>query len=379
MGWERPQWFAPPGVPPRDVPSFGAQSWWPHAAAEHRAAREGVALVDQSPLAKFLVEGPDAERALSRLCANDVALPVGRVVRTPLLDDRGGVESDLTVTRLAPDAFLVVSGAAQQVRDLDLLRRGLAGRAAVADVTSAWAAIGLLGPRAPDVLARLAGADPAGGAPARGEMREVDAGPARVRLLRVDGAAEPGFELFVPVESALALYEALLEAGADLGLRHAGWRAIDALRLERGHPAWGRDVGPEETPLEAGLERWVAFDKPGGFVGREALLARRGGRPTRRLVLFTLAELGVLLLGNEPVYRDGRLVGGTTSGALGHGVGRPIAFGYVRAPGGVDAAFVRAGRYEIEVAGERFAAEARLGPPFRAAAGGAASPHAAPP
>jgi glycine cleavage system aminomethyltransferase T/glycine/D-amino acid oxidase-like deaminating enzyme len=366
MGWERPQWFAPHRVEPREVPSFGRQHWWPYAAGEHRAAREAIAVFDQSSLSKFLVEGPDAEGALGRLCANDVAVPAGRLVRTAILNDRGGIETDLILARLADERYLLVSGAAQQVRDLDLLRRGLpeGGRVAVTDLTSARAVLGVMGPRARDLLARLTRADLSAAAFPHGAVREIDLDHAPVWALRVSPAGELGFELHVPVEAAAGLYDAIMAAGADLGVRDAGYRAMDSLRLEKGYPAWGRDLGPGDTPLEAGLEGAVAFDKPGAFVGREALVGRRAAPPTRRLALFTLAEPEVLLLKDEPIYRDRRPVGWTTSGALGHTISRPVALGYVRSPGGVDEAFLRSGRYEIEVAGDRLAAELHLRPPY---------------
>jgi glycine cleavage system aminomethyltransferase T/glycine/D-amino acid oxidase-like deaminating enzyme len=366
MGWERPQWFAPPGVEPRDAPSFGPQSWWPHSAEEHRAAREAVAVFDQSSLSKFLLEGDDGEAALQRLCAGDVAVPPGRVVRTAILNERGGIETDLIVARLARDRYLLVSGAAQQVRDFDLLRRGLpeGRRVALADVTAARAVLGVMGPRARDLLARLTRADLSVAAFPYGAVRQIDLGYAPVWALRVSYVGELGFELHAPVESAAGLYDAIMAAGADLGARDAGYRAMNSLRLEKGYPAWGRDIGPGDTPLEAGLAGWVAFDKPGGFAGREALLEQRASGPTRRLVLLTLAEPDALLLKDEPVYRDGRLVGWTTSGGLGHTIGRPVAMGYVRSPEGVGDAALLAGRYEIEVAGDRLAAELHLRPPY---------------
>jgi len=366
MGWERANWFATDGARPETIYSFGSQNWRPYAAAEHRAAREAVAVFDQTSFAKLLLEGPDAEAVLQRLCANDVAVPSGKVVYTGMLSERGGYESDLTVTRLAADAYFIVTGAAQATRDADWIRRHIPeeARARLTDVTSSHAVLSVMGPGSRALLQRLTGADLSSAAFPFGTMQEIGIGHAVVRAVRITYVGELGWELYVPMECAAGVYDAVVEAGADLGLRDAGYYALESLRLEKGYRAWGRDVTPDDTPLEAGLEFAVRLDKPGGFIGREALLAQKERGVRKRLVIFTLEDAEARPWGDEPILRNGALVGWVTSAAFGHTLGRPVAMGYVRHAERVDQAFVESGGYEIEIAGERFHARAHLRAPY---------------
>jgi 4-methylaminobutanoate oxidase (formaldehyde-forming) len=365
MGWERPNWYATTGMEPTYRYSYGRQNWFPCAAAEHRAVREAVGLFDQSSFAKFRLEGPDALALLQRLCANDVDVPPGRIVYTQMLNRRGGIECDLTVTRLTAEAFLVVTAAACATHDLAWIRRHLGdARVALTDVTSAFAVLGVMGPRARTLLARLTGADLSNEGFPFGASRELSLAAAPVRATRITYVGELGWELYVPTEFAPAVYDALLSAGADLGLRHAGYHAMDSLRLEKAYRAWGHDIGCEDTPLEAGLGFAVRLDKPAAFLGREALVARRAEPLRRRLVVFTLEDPEPLLYHDEPVWRDGALVGRITSGAWGHTLGRAVSLGWVERADGVDEAFVASGRWELEVAGERCRARAQLTPPY---------------
>jgi len=366
MGWERANWFAPDGVEPEAVYSFGRQNWFPYAAAEHRAAREAVAVFDQTSFAKLKLEGADAEAVLQRLCANDVDVPPGRVVYTAMLNERGGFESDLTVTRLAADAYLVVTGSAQGTRDLDWIRRHLpaGARATVTEVTGAYAVLGLMGPRSRELLARVSDADLGPGAFPFLTSREIAIGQATARASRVTYVGELGWELYVPVEQAGLVYDELAQAGRDLGLRDAGYYALDSLRMEKAYRAWGREVTIDDTPWEAGLGFAVRLDKPVPFLGREALLEQRERTLTKRLLTFVLEDEAALPWGDEPILRDGRVVGSVTSAAFGHTLGRAVAMGYVRDPGGVDAAYVAGGRFELDVAGDRIPARAGLAAPY---------------
>jgi heterotetrameric sarcosine oxidase gamma subunit len=363
-GWERANWFAAPGIERRYAYTYGRQNWFPCAAAEHRAVREAVALFDQSSLAKFLLHGPDVTAVLQRLCANDVDVAVGRIVYTQMLNRRGGIECDLTVTRLAEDAYLVVTIAAAATHDADWIRRGLGNaRVTLTDVTSASTVLGMMGPRSRALLSRLTSADLSNAAFPFGTAREIELGYATVRATRITYVGELGWELYVPTEFAPAVYETVVAAGEELGLRHAGYHAMDSLRMEKGYRSWGHDIGGEDTPLEAGLGFAVAFKKD-GFVGRDALLRQRDKPLARRLLSFTLDDPEPLLLGDEPIWRDGALVGRITSGAYGHTLGRSVGMGYVAHADGVDAGFVRAGRWQLEIATERFTATARLEPPY---------------
>ncbi len=366
MGWERANWFATGGAPARMEYSWGRGTWFDRAAEEHRAAREAVAVFDQTSFSKFLLHGGDAEDVVQRLCANDMAVEPGRVVYTGLLNERGGYESDLTVTRLSGDAYFIVSGSAQTTRDVDWIRRNIPpeARASLTDVTSAYAVFGVMGPRARALLTRLTGADLGNEAFPFATMRDIGIGRAPVRALRVTYVGEMGWELYVPVEFAPAVYDDLVRAGRELGLRDAGYYALDSLRLEKGYRAWGRDLTPDCTPLEAGLAFAVRLDKPAPFTGREALVRQRERGLTQRLVQFVLDDPEPLLFGGELILRDGQSVGEVTSAAYGHTLGRSVALGWVRNADGVDRAYIEAGAYELDVGGECFAATAHLRSPY---------------
>jgi 4-methylaminobutanoate oxidase (formaldehyde-forming) len=361
-GWERANWFATPGVEPRYKYTYGRQNWFPCAAEEHRAVREAVGVFDQSSLAKFLLQGPDVASVLQRLCANDVDVPPGRIVYTQMLNVRGGIECDLTVSRLADDVYMVVTIGAAAMHDADWIRRGIGdARVVMTDVTSAFTVLGVMGPRSRDLLSRLTAADLSSAAFPFGTTREIELGYATVRATRITYVGELGWELYVPAEFALHVYEQIVDAGDEFGLRHAGYHAMDSLRMEKGYRSWGHDIGSEDTPLEAGLGFAVAFKKD-GFVGRDALLRQREAPLPRRLLTFVLDDPEPLLLGDEPIYRDGVLVGRITSGAYGHTLGRSVGLGYATHAEGVDAALVRSGRWELEIAMEKFPARAELDP-----------------
>ena len=366
MGWERANWFAPEGVEPAPEYSFGRQNWFAYSAAEHRAARETVAVFDQTSFSKLRVDGADAEAVLQRLCANDVAVAPGRIVYTAMLNERGGFESDVTVTRLAEDAYLVVTGSAQTTRDLDWIRRHLpeGARVAVADVTDAVAVLGLMGPRSRELLARVSGADLGNAAFPFGASREIALGRASVRASRITYVGELGWELYLPAADAGGVYDALWEAGRDLGLRDAGYYAMETLRLEKAYRAWGRDVTSDDTPWEAGLGFAVRLDKPVPFIGQEALRRRRDAPLTKRLLTFVLEDPAGLPWGDEPILRDGRVVGAVTSAGFGHTLGRGVAMGYVRDIEAVDQGYIDREAFAVDIAGERFAARAGLAAPY---------------
>jgi glycine cleavage system T protein len=365
MGWERPNWYATDGTEPVYRYSYGRQNWFPCAADEHRAVREAVGLFDQSSFAKLRLEGPEALDVLQRLCANDVDVPPGRIVYTQMLNRRGGIEADLTVTRLAGDAFLVVTAAAASTHDAHWIRRHLGeARAVLTDVTAGAAVLGVMGPRSRALLARLTDADLGNAAFPFGTSRELWLASAPVRATRITYVGELGWELYVSADFAAGVYDALVEAGEGLGLRHAGYHAMDSLRMEKAYRSWGHDLGQDDTPLEAGLDFAVRLDKRAPFIGREALLAQRERPLTRRLVVFVLDDPEPLLYHDEPIWRDGALVGRITSGAYGHTVGRSVGLGWVAHPDGVDDAFVASGRWEVEVACARTAARAQLTPPY---------------
>ena len=364
-GWERANWFAPPGVEPRYAYSYGRQNWFDYSAEEHRAVREQVGLFDQSSFACFLVQGPDAEAALGRICANDVAVDPGRIVYTQWLNERGTIEADVTVTRLAEDQYLVVTGAAHQTRDLAWLRSHIPAdaRCAVADVTSGYAVLGVMGPRSRDLLQELTPDDMSNAAFPFGTSREIELGYTRIRASRITYVGELGWELYIPTEFAATVFDTIVDAGDAHGLRMAGYHALNSLRIEKAYRHWGHDISPDETPLEAGLAFAVAWDKPGGFLGREALLAQREAGVHRRLATFRLPANAPFAYHNEPIWRGDAIVGHVTSGMYGHTIGAPLALGYVHREDGVaDRDWVESGDYRIEIACEEIPATATLRP-----------------
>ncbi len=365
FGWERPNWYGPAGTTPRYEYSYGRQNWFEHSAAEHRAVREAVGLFDQSSFAKFRLEGADALRVLNRVCANDVDVPPGRIVYTQWLNERGGIEADLTITRLAEDAFLIVTGAETETREFNWLRRHIGGAHCVlTNVGSAMGVLSLMGPRARELLASLTPDDVSHSGFPFGTSRQIELGYALVRASRITYVGELGWELYVPSEFMQGVYDELVGAGRSFGLVHAGYHALNSLRIEKAYRHWGHDITDEDSPLEAGLGFAVKFAKPGGFIGREALERQREAGLRKRLVQFRLRTPEALLYHNEPIWRGGDIVGFIRSAMFGHTLGGAVGLGYVSEPGGGAVGPIGAEDYEIEVAGHRHAALASLKPMY---------------
>ncbi len=364
-GWERPNWFAPQGAAPLYDYSYGRQNWFDACRAECLATRDRVTLFDQTSFSKFLIQGRDACRVLNRVSANEVDVAAGKVVYTQWLNDRGGIEADLTVTRLGETEYLVVGTAAGQVRDLAWLRRQIVedARCTVTDVTSGLPMLGLMGPSSRALLGAVSGADLSNEAFPFGTSRELEIGYAKVRASRLTYVGELGWEIYMPAEFAAHVFETLVAAGAEHGLGFAGYHAMNSLRTEKGYRHWGHDIGDEDTPLEAGLGFALAWDKAGGFVGREALMRQREqGVPRKRLVQIRLEDGDKLLYHEEPITRDGEIVGSVTSGMYGHRVDGSLGMGYVRCADGVSPDYLAGGRFEVEVAWTPVPAAAQLAP-----------------
>jgi glycine cleavage system aminomethyltransferase T/glycine/D-amino acid oxidase-like deaminating enzyme len=373
MGWERANFFAPPGQyskaqPPEIEYGWGQQNWQPWSSAEQRAARTAVALFDQTSFSKYLLTGPDAAQALQWLCTADVAVAPGRTVYTGMLNKRGTYEADITVTRLAAEEFLLVSSAASTERDQDHIRRRMpAGlRATLVDVTSQYAVYGVMGPRSRDLLTRLTRSALDDEAFPFGASRLIDLGYATVRATRITYVGELGWELYVPAEFAVGAYEDLVAAGADLGLANAGYYAIESLRLEKAYRAFGRELTPDYNPAEAGLLFACKLNTGTGFLGREAVEQARAGGPRRRLVSLVLGDPAAMIWGGELVLRDGVAVGQVTSGAWGETLGACAGLAYLRHPDGgvLTPGFIRSGKYQVNVGGEVHPATVSLRPPF---------------
>jgi 4-methylaminobutanoate oxidase (formaldehyde-forming) len=328
--WERANWFAPAGVEPVYGYSFGRQNWFPYAAEEHHAARDAVALFDLSSFAKAEVTGPDALDLLQHVCTNDVDVPVGRLVYTLFLNRRGGIENDGTVTRLGEDRFLVITAAATQHRTLDWFRRYGGRMSATAfDATSAFAALAVMGPRSRELLTRISSADLSNDAFPFFTAQEIEVADAIALAIRASFVGELGWELYVPTEFAVHVHDAIVEAGNDLGLRHAGYHALDSLRIEKGFVHVGHDVGPTDDPFTAGLGHVVKLEKD--FVGAEAARAAKESPRAHRLVSLKLEEPDPLLLHGESILADGRTVGTVMSGAYAHTLGAAAGLAVVDA------------------------------------------------
>jgi sarcosine dehydrogenase len=354
LGWERANWFAANGSQAHDLPSMGRQNWFAAVGEEHRAVRGAVGLFDQSSFAKFELTGPDAGASLSLVSANDVTRPPGRITYTQLLNRRGGIEADITVARLAEDRYYIVTGTGFRTHDFGWIRDHLPKGADVAltDVTEAYATLSLMGPRSRAVLASLTDADLSNQAFPFGHAATIAVAAIPVRLLRVTYVGELGYELHVPTGAAAELFDAIMAAGSAHGLKLAGYRAIESLRLEKFYRAWGSDITANDTPFEAGLGTFVKLGRDRPFIGREALEEAAGKPLRKRLCGFTTEDSDVVLSGRETILRDGEFVGYLTSGGYGYTVGSPIGLGYVRNLQGVSDDWLNSGRYALVVAND---------------------------
>ncbi len=364
LGWERANWFAPDGAAARDVYSFGRGNWFDAVGEEHVAAREAVALFDQSSFAKFEVKGADAEQALSWIAANDVSRAPGRLVYTQMLNSRGGIECDLTVARLGPDRYYIVTGTGFRTHDAAWIRQNFpAGLdATLTDVTEDRGTLTLMGPRARDVLQAVTSADVSNaGFPFAG-LREIEIEGVPILALRITYVGELGWELHMPIGDTGVVFDRLMAAGAAYGIRPAGYRAIESLRLEKGYRAWGSDITPNDNPFQAGLG-WAVKLKSGlPFLGRAAAEAAANSIHAKRLMTFTVDDPEIVLAGRETILRDGVAVGYLTSGGWGYTVGKNIGLGYVRNPDGVTDDYLTSGTYELEVATARVPATLHTDP-----------------
>lgn len=362
-GWERPMWFAKPGETTENVYSHSRPNWFAATERECRAARESAILLDQSSFGKHLIQGRDACAFLQNLCAGNVDVPVGKLVYTHMLNRRGGIETDITVNRLAEDQFLVISSATVHSRDKNWILEHIDPdkRVTLTDVTSGYAVLSLQGPKSREILSRVTDADLSNQGFPFATSQEIDLGYARVIANRLTYVGELGWELHIPTEFSQHVFDTLWGAGAASGLTPAGYHALEHLRSERAYREYELDLTPEDTPLEAGLGFTVVLDKPGGFVGRDALLRQKEAGPlTKRIVNFKLKDPGPALFHEELIRLNGKIVGYVSSGAYGFTVGSSVAMGYVRHPEGVTKDLVEGGQWEIELAGECHEAEASL-------------------
>ena len=355
-GWERANWFARPGQERQYRYAWGRQNWFENQQAEHLAVRNAVGLFDMTSFGKIRVEGRDACVFLQRLCANEMDVEPGRIVYTQMLNARGGIESDLTVTRLSETAFLLVVPGATLQRDLAWLRRHVGDAfAVITDVTAGEAVLCLMGPQARDVLARVTPAALDNAAFPYGTAQEIELGMGLGRAHRVSYVGELGWELYVPTDQAAHVFESLMAAAPEITL--CGLHTLDSCRIEKAFRHWGHDITDEDHVLEAGLGFAVKTGK-GDFIGRDAVLRKQEAGLERRMVQFLLQDPDAMAYHNEPIWRDGAIVGTVTSGNYGHTLGGSVAMGYVPVEGGFD------GEFEIDIAGRRVPAKASLSPMY---------------
>jgi len=369
-GWERPNWFGVPGSSPEVSYSFERQNWFQAHALEHRAAREGVALFDQSSFAKLRIQGRDALKVLQWLCANEVDVPVGRTVYTGMLNDRGGYESDLTLVRQGEEDFYLVTSTTQGQHDAHWIRRHAPSGShfSLVDISSSIGVLSVMGPQSTAFLQALTDADLSDSSLGFGRARQIGLGMATVWAVGLSYVGEPGWELHIPIDQMASVYLTLMERAQSAPIQHAGHYAIQSLRIEKGFRAWSAELSPDDNPLQAGLGFAVSWDKKGGFKGREALLNLKETKALdRRLVLFQLEDPDPMLWGGEIILRDGQPVGYTTSAAYGHSVGASVAMGYVRAnPDASERVHLTerflAGNFQLQVGEHLHRAQAHLRP-----------------
>ena len=350
-GWERPNWYAGDGIDRTYEYSYGKQNWFAASGDECRVVREAVGLFDQTSFANFTVEGPDALAVLNRISANQIDVPIGKAVYTQWCNDHGGIEADLTVTRLGEESFFVVTTAASSTRDWTWLRRACRShQVKLADVTDEYVVLGVMGPHSRALLSQLTPNSLANDDFPFGTAQYIEIAGCRAFALRMTYVGELGWEIYVSNDDGPVVYDAIVAEGRMHGLRHAGYHAMNTLRLESGYRHWGHDITDQDTPLEAGLGFAVAWDKDVDFTGRQALEMQRSQPRTKRLIQFRLHDPDRLLYHNEPIYRDDELVGRTSSGMWSYVAGSALAMGYVNCADGVTKDWLEAGEWQIEVA-----------------------------
>lgn len=359
-GWERPNWFVPKGVPPKDRLGWGLPNWFEHVEKEHEGIRTKAGIIDQTSFGKIEIKGPGSLKFLQKITDNQMDKPIGSTTYTQMLNEKGGIECDLTVSRLGEEHFYLVTGTAFIKHDLHWIRKQLAGEGSVSvsDVTSSRACIVLCGPQARNILKQLTDDDLSNEGLPYMTFKEITIGYAPVLALRITYVGELGYELHLPVEYASYVYDALWEAGKSYGLVNAGYRCIDSLRLEKGYRYWSVDISPEYTPLEAGLDFCVKLDK-GDFIGRQALLAQKEKGITRKLCCLTIDSGPMMPVGKEAILEGDKVIGLVTSGGFGHTIKKPIAYGYL------PVSYSNPGtRLQIEVAARRYEATVEKEPRY---------------
>ena len=363
-GWERPMWFAPEGVKAEYDYGYNKTGWFEHWKNEHNVVRNDVGLVDLSPFCKILVEGRDAETVLQRICTNNVAVKPGRVVYTQWLNERAGIEADVTVARLTDQSYLVMTSAATGLAEQAWLRKNTPDVAQVniTDISSAQAAFGISGPRARDLLAAYTETDMSNETFPFSTSQNINIGAVTVRAQRISYTGELGWEIFVDASFAPYLFELLMSGENTKAPTLIGFHAAESLRTEKAYRHWGHDIGYTDTPFESGLLFASKLNKPGGFIGCETLQKRVDERSNRLLVQFLLESNEQFIYHNEPIYLNGQLAGSITTGTYGHTLGAPVGLGWITLPKDAPRNSLGNHNFELLVAGKKVSARASLKP-----------------
>lgn len=364
FGYERANWFAPEGVKPEYEYSFHRQNWFDYSGDEHMAVRENVGIYDLSSMANFIMQGKDALSVLQKVCGNNIDAPVGKVVYTQMLNERGCIEADITVTKLKENKFFIVTAGATALRDFDYIERSIPedAHAFLVDVSSSYGMLGVMGPNSRKLLEKVTDADLSNDAFPYGTAKEISVGYATPLAVRMSFAGELGWELYVPTEFATGMFDAIMEAGKEFDVKLVGLHAVDGLRLERGFRHWPSDIDPAHTPFEAGLGFAVDFDK-GDFLGRDVLLKQKEEGLKKKLVVFTIDDPEPMIYHDEPIYRNGELVSENTHGAYGYLVGGSVGMCYLENEAGITNEWIKDGQYEIETFGKRYPITIHLSAP----------------
>ena len=354
-GWERANWFAPKGVDPIYEHNYSKQNWFEYVREEHHAVRNTLGIIDMSSFAKFLVQGQDAEIELQRIAANNVSVLPGKIVYTQFLNSRGGIEADLTITRLSNTEYFVVTSAASQTRVLTWMKRQVSKNSSltITDITSGYGVIALMGPKAREVMSSVSDTDFSNNAFPFGTYQEIDIGYAIAKALRITYVGELGWELYIPTEFMIPVFDLIKENSMNVGSRLCGLHAVDSLRMEKGYRHWGHDITQAETPIEAGLHSSISFKKGGDFIGRKVLEKQKSDGFKKRLVHIMLEKPEPLIFHDETIYLDNRIVGRVSSGAYSYYYEKPMGMGYIEIDKPSSWEDVPKGNYEVDFAGQR--------------------------
>ena len=362
MGWERPNWFAKKGVEAKDIYSFDRQNWFKDVGNEVKATREKAVLIDQTSFAKFMITGKDSSDALDYICANKIDKPIGSTIYTQMLNQNGGIECDVTITILDENTFYLVTGTGFMTHDLDWINSNIPinMEVNVKNVTFDYSVFSLMGPHSRKILQGVTQTNISNEEFPFASYKKIKIGNSEVNAIRITYMGELGWELHFPIEYASDVYETIMNYGQEFGLVNAGYRCIESCRLEKGYRAWGSDIGPDHTPLEAGLGWATKLNSNRDFIGKQALLVQKKKGLKKIFAGFTCDDPNQILLGRETIFRNGKQVGWLSSGGYGYTIGKPIGYGYIRSNDVIDRDFVNEGKYELEIATKKIPCSVHL-------------------